>query len=103
MKASTAEQNFDAACRAASALHAGLAAELILSGQPWAAPMLRAGSTDLQLAERVLAQVTEQPYCPRAHGLAQLYALRDLVEHWDQVEAVAARLMARPGEMITFD
>lgn len=94
--------DFECACRAASAMHAGLAAELILAGLPWHAPLLRVG-TDLEMAERILEPVTGRPYCPRAHGLAQLHALRDLSEHWREVEAVARRLMAKPGERIAFN
>ena len=80
------------AATAAAVFHAGLAAELIESGTPWAGPIHYADATDYQRADEML-RPSFGCHASGAHGYAQQVALHVLQTQWDAVEVVAAELL----------
>jgi hypothetical protein len=80
------------AATAAAVFHAGLAAELIESGAPWAGPIHYAYATDYQRADDMLRPAFGC-HASGAHGYAQQVALHVLQVRWDAVEVVAAELL----------
>ena len=80
------------AATAAAVFHAGLAAELIESGTPWAGPIHYADATDYQRAEEML-RPSFGCHASGAHGYAQQVALHVLHARWADVEAVASELL----------
>ena len=77
---------------AAAVFHAGVMAELIESGTPWAGPVHYHGCTDFQRADEML-----RPgfgcHASGAHAYAQQVALHVLQLRWADVEAIAAELL----------
>lgn len=80
------------AATAAAVFHAGLAAELIESGAPWAGPIHYADATDYQRADEML-RPSFGFHASGAHGYAQQVALHVLHARWADVEAVASELL----------
>ena len=80
------------AATAAAVFHAGLAAELIESGMPWAGPIHYADASDYQRAEEMLRPAFGC-HASGAHAYAQQVALHVLQVQWDAVEVVAAELL----------
>ena len=77
---------------AASVLHAGVMAELIESGTPWAGPVHYAEATDYQRADEMLRPAFGC-HASGAHAYAQQVALHVLQARWADVELVAAELV----------
>ena len=77
---------------AAAVFHAGVMAELIESGTPWAGPVHYHGCTDFQRADEML-----RPgfgcHASGAHAYAQQVALLVLQLRWADVETIAAELL----------
>lgn len=80
------------AATAAAVFHAGLAAELIEAGAPWAGPIHYADATDYQRAEEMLRPAFGS-HASGAHAYAQRVALHVLHARWADVEAVASELL----------
>ena len=80
------------AATAAAVFHAGLAAELIESGTPWAGPIHYADATDYQRAEEMLRPAFGS-HASGAHAYSQQVALHVLTGRWAEVEAIADELL----------
>lgn len=80
------------AATAASVFHAGVAAEMILAGVPWAGPIRYPHATDYQRADEMLQPVFGR-HASGAHAYAQRVALCVLEARWGAVEAIAGELV----------
>lgn len=80
------------AATAASVFHAGVVAEQIESGAPWAGPIHYAYATDYQRADDMLRPAFGC-HASGVHGYAQQVALHVLQVRWDAVDVVAAELL----------
>lgn len=86
------------AATAAAAFHAGVIAEMIDAGAPWAGPIHYAHASDFQRANDMLRPAFGNN-ASGAHAFAQQVALHILWSGWDEVEAIAEELM-RSGEWV---
>ena len=77
---------------AAAVFHAGIAAEMIESGTPWAGPIHYAEATDYQRADEMLRPAFGC-HASGAHAFSQQLALHVLQVRWADVEVVAAELL----------
>ncbi|HRP23623.1 MAG TPA: hypothetical protein PLF79_08675 [Thauera sp.] len=82
-----------AAAQAAAVMHAGIVAELIHAGLPWAGVLYRPRSQDWQLAAQLLAPHFGVSLA--GHGLSQKTAHAVLTHHWPRVQQIAAELIER--------
>ena len=80
------------AATAAAVFHAGIVAELIESGAPWAGPIHYADATDYQRADEMLRPAFGC-HASGAHAYSQQVALHVLQVRWADVEVVAAELV----------
>ena len=80
------------AATAAAVFHAGVVAELIECGTPWAGPIHYPGATDFQRADEMLRPAFGC-HASGAHAYAQQVALHVLQVRWADVEVVAAELV----------
>lgn len=86
------------AATAAAVFHAGIVAELIESGAPWAGPIHYADATDYQRADEMLRPAFGR-HASGAHAYSQQVALHVLLAQWADVEAVAGELL-RTGRWV---
>lgn len=77
---------------AASSFHAGMAAELLFLGIPWAGPMFYPSQADYLHADDLLAPKFGR-HASGAHAFAQRVALHVLSHRWERVREVANRLV----------
>lgn len=87
------------AATAAAAFHAGVIAEMIDAGAPWAGPIHYAHASDFQRANDMLRPAFGNN-ASGAHAFAQQVALHILWSGWDEVEAIAEELM-RSGAWVS--
>ena len=80
------------AATAAAVFHAGIAAELIESGAPWAGPIHYPDATDYQRAAEMLRPAFGC-HASGAHAYARQVALHVLQLRWADVQVVAAELL----------
>lgn len=82
------------AATAASLFHAGIAAEHIWLGLPWAGPILYPRQVDFQTAEAML-KPRFGTMSSAGHGYAQRVALAVLASRWERAQGIAAHLIQR--------
>lgn len=82
-----------AATHAAACFHAGILAELILTGQRWQGVTIRHKSGDWRKARAILTPHFGNGMA--GHGFSQRVALAVLTARWPRVQEVAGHLIAR--------